>query len=229
MKLGPIYVITDTTMRPGSSHLSLVRAALSGGADTVQLRDKPAAHREPGPIERSPAAGSLSTRAFLAAVREAAALCRRAGVPLIVNDRTDVAWAADADGVHLGDGDLPLGLARALLGPRRILGASADTLEDVLARAAEGADYCGIGPVFPTSTKSDAGPVLGLDGLARIVAASPIPLVAIGGISLERLPDVAATRVHAAALVSAICAAEDPEAATRLAKEAWRRGGGRSS
>lgn len=222
MKLGPVYVITDTTLRPDVSHLSLVRAALAGGADVIQLRDK---LRTSGSLGHQPS--PLTTRALLATAREAAALCRRTGTTFLIDDRIDVAWAADADGVHLGDDDLPLAPARALLGPHRLLGASADGLDDVLARAAEGADYCGIGPVFPTMTKTDTGPVLGLEALARIAAAAPIPLVAIGGIGLAQIAEVAATGVHAVALVSAICGAADPEAATRRAREEWIRGGGR--
>ena len=201
---GPIYVVTDTTVQSRFSHLQLVRAALAGGADIIQLRMKEG-----------------STRSILEVARECSALCRRAHVPFLVNDRTDIAWAADADGVHLGDDDLPLSLARSLLGPHRILGASADNIEDVIARGREGADYCGIGPVFDTSTKTDAGPVLGIDNLARSVDGSPVPLVAIGGMTLERIAEVAATGVHAVALVSAICAADDPEAATRRARELW--------
>lgn len=219
MKIGPIYVITDATLRPGASHLTLVQAALAGGADVIQLRDKPRAASG-----SCPAAPPLTTRALLATAREAGGLCRRAGTTFLVDDRVDVAWAADADGVHLGDDDLPLTVARALLGPHRLIGASADGIDDILARAAEGADYCGIGPVFPTATKSDTGPVLGLDALTHIAAAAPIPLVAIGGIGLEQIAAVAATGVHAVALVSAIWGARDPEAAIRQAREEWTRG-----
>ncbi|MEZ4647240.1 MAG: thiamine phosphate synthase [Candidatus Eisenbacteria bacterium] len=219
MKLGPIYVITDTSVQSRYSHAELVAAALAGGADVVQLRMKFAATGESG--ARTASAVGPSTREIVDVARTCAALCRRVHVPFLVNDRVDVAWTVDADGVHLGDDDLPLPSARSLLGPHRILGASADSIGDVLARAREGADYCGVGPVFPTSTKSDTGPVLGLDGLAAVVAASPIPLVAIGGITLDRIHDVARTGVAAVAIVSAICAAESPESATREAKALW--------
>ncbi|MCA9755708.1 MAG: thiamine phosphate synthase [Candidatus Eisenbacteria bacterium] len=234
MKHGPIYVITDTTVQNRFTHAELTAAVLAGGAGVVQLRMKPAVGVAPAmsatpatsataaPPATTATAGAPATRELVDTARVCAALCRRARVPFLVNDRVDVAWAADADGVHLGDDDLPLQSARHLLGPHRILGASADSIDDVLARAREGADYCGIGPVFPTSTKTDTGPVLGLDGLAAVVAASPIPLVAIGGITLDRIADVARTGVAAVAIVSAICAADSPEAATREANGLWR-------
>ena len=226
MKLGPLYVIADTSVQSNFSPDTLVRAALAGGADVIQLRAKGWASSSAGwAAPESPmVTGSCgSTRALIEIARECGALCRRARVPFLVNDRVDIAWAADADGVHLGDDDMPLAPARALLGPHRILGASADNIEQILARVSEGADYCGIGPVFPTSTKRDAGPVLGLEELARAVKASPVPLVAIGGITMERIPEVAATGVYAIALVSAVCAADDPEDATRRARELWLR------
>lgn len=127
-----------------------------------------------------------------------------------MNDRVDVAWAADADGVHLGAGDLPAALARELLGPHRIIGCSGDNAEEALACGCLGADYVGIGPVFPTGSKADAGLLLGLDGLARAVRESRVPLIAIGGIAVDNLASVLETGVHGVAVLSAVCRSDDP-------------------
>ena len=195
-RIGRLHIITDTTLQSRFSHRELAQLALAGGAEVVQYRRK-----------------ESSTRVLLEEAVALRALCR-GRARLIINDRADVALLADADGVHLGDQDLPLPLARDLLGPLRILGGSADNAEEAMARAAEGADYCGIGPVFPTGSKKDTGPLLGLEGLARAVQQARIPLIAIGGITLENLPEVLATGVHGVAILSAVCCAQDPAAAT---------------
>jgi len=196
IRIGRLHILTDRSLQERWSHLELARAALEGGADTVQYRSK-----------------GGSTRSMILEAAEIRELCRRRGTPLIVNDRVDVAIAADADGVHLGDDDFPLTLARDLLGPHRILGGSSDDAEQAAQRRLDGADYAGIGPVFATASKRDTGPVLGLDGLARAVRASGIPLIAIGGIGPENLASVLATGVHGVAILGAICLADDPAAA----------------
>ncbi len=193
--IGRLHVLTDSELQSRWSHLDLARAALDGGADTIQYRRKHAATR------------LLLQEAI--ALRDA---CRRRRVPLVVNDRVDVALAADADGVHLGDDDLPISLARELLGPARMIGGSADNADEARARYGDGADYAGIGPVFATSSKGDTGPVLGLDGLARAVRAASLPLIAIGGINAENLAAVLATGVHGVAVLGAACLADDPAA-----------------
>lgn len=206
LRIGRLHIITDTSLQRRWSHLDLARMAVDGGAEAVQYR------RKDGP-----------TRLLLDEAIALAEACRRKGIPLIINDRADIAWAMGAAGVHLGDQDLPLSLARDLLGPRSILGGSADNAEEAVARAREGADYAGIGPIFPTSSKGDTGAVLGLDGLARAVRASEIPLIAIGGITPENLHEVLGTGVHGVAVLSAVCCAEDPAAAVARFREAFER------
>lgn len=197
MIIGRLHVITDTTLQGRFSALDLATYALAGGAEVIQYREK-----------RAPTRRALEEAASIADV------CRRRRAQFIVNDRADLAWAADATGVHLGDDDLPLALARRLLGPDRLLGASADCDTEVAQRTRAGADYVGIGPVFATSSKADTGPRLGLDGLRRAVAASRIPLIAIGGVDASNLASVLETGVHGAAVLSGVCCADDPEAAT---------------
>jgi thiamine-phosphate pyrophosphorylase len=193
--IGRLHVLTDSELQSRWSHLDLARAALDGGAETIQYR------RKHGP--------TLLMLNEAIALREA---CRRRKVPLVVNDRVDVALFADADGVHLGDKDLPIALARDLLGPGRIIGGSADHADEAGARRRDGADYAGIGPVFATTSKRDTGPVLGLTGLARAVQAAELPLIAIGGITAENLAEVLATGVHGVAVLGAVCLADDPTA-----------------
>jgi thiamine-phosphate pyrophosphorylase len=201
MRIGRLHVITDVKMQQHASHLELAQAAIEGGAEVVQLRDKEA-----------------SALALLDTALELAALCRRKRIHLIVNDRADIAWAADAHGVHLGNQDLPLSAARRLLGPDRILGASADNAEETARLAREGADYAGIGPIFSTTSKTDAGPVLGIEGLVKAVRASPIPLIAIGGITLSNLEEVVATGVHGVALLSAVSLSPNPASVVQKAR-----------
>lgn len=193
--IGRLHVLTDSELQTRWSPLDLTRAALDGGADTIQYR------RKRGP-----------TRLMLneaIALREA---CRRRQVPLVVNDRVDVALFSDADGVHLGDEDLPITLARDLLGPARVIGGSVVRADQIADRHRDGADYAGIGPVFATTSKPDAGPVVGLEGLAHAVRVAKVPLIAIGGITAENLPEVLATGVHGVAVLGAVCLADDPAA-----------------
>jgi thiamine-phosphate pyrophosphorylase len=156
-------------------------------------------------------------------VEEAAellAVCREAGVPFIVNDRIDVALAIGADGVHVGQDDMPAALARALIGGGMILGVSAGSVEEGRRALAEGADYVGASPVFSTPTKPDAPTPLGLEGLRRLAAALPIPVVAIGGIDARNAPDMLQGGAAGVAVVSAIVAAEDVEGAARALRAA---------
>jgi thiamine-phosphate pyrophosphorylase len=193
--IGRLHILTDSELQHRWSHVDLARAALDGGADTIQYRRKHGA-----------------TRLMLeeaVAIREA---CRRKKATLVVNDRVDVALFADADGVHLGNHDLPVPLARTLLGPARIIGASSELGDDTRVHRREGADYVGIGPIFATSSKPDAGPVVGLQGLARAVRETDLPLIAIGGITAENLAEVLATGVHGVAVLGAVCLADDPAA-----------------
>jgi thiamine-phosphate pyrophosphorylase len=209
-----VYVITHAGFR-GRSHEDVARAAVAGGATALQLRDKESAGR-----------------ALVATARRLVALANPAGVPVVVNDRVDVALAAGADGVHVGEDDLPVADARRLVGPERIVGASAGTVEEARRAEQEGADYLGVGPVFPTATKADAGEAIGLDGLRKIVAAVRVPVVGIGGITVENAAQVVLAGAAGVAVVSAVAGADDMVEATRRLRQAVdlalrARGGGR--
>lgn len=187
-----LCAITDATVHPARDHVAIARAALAGGADMIQLRDK---------------AGDL--RALLPQARAIQALCRSQGAVFIVNDRLDLALAAGADGVHVGQEDLPAGAARRLLPPGRILGVSTHSREQAEAARAAGADYIGFGPMFPTGTKNTGYAPRGLEALREIRAAVPLPILAIGGITLENVAEVIAAGATAPAVISAIVAAPD--------------------
>jgi thiamine-phosphate pyrophosphorylase len=192
------YLVTQENLSAGRSTESIVTDAIAGGIDAVQVREK----------DRS-AADQLRIARTL---REPTA---DAGVSLIVNDRVDVAVAADADGVHLGQGDLPLEAAREQLGDDAIIGQSVSTVEEATAAEAAGADYLGVGTVYETSSKDDAGAAIGFDRVEAIAGAVEIPFVGIGGVTSERAPDVAAAGADGVAVITAITRADDPAAATR--------------
>jgi thiamine-phosphate diphosphorylase len=149
--------------------------------------------------------------------------CDAIGALLIINDRVDIALAAGADGVHLGVDDLPVAAARRLLGPDAVIGYSPETDADRLAAERDGANYLGVGPVYVTSSKPDAGAAIGLDGLARVVRATALPVVGIGGITIERAADVLWTGAVGVAVVGAIWHALEPRAATAQLVEATAR------
>ena len=192
-----LYAVTDRAWVGRQTLPEQVEAALKGGATCVQLREK-----------------ELDGAAFLEEAKVLAALCRRYGVPLIINDNVEVALASGADGVHVGQDDLTVEQVRRLAGDRLIVGVSAHTVEQALAAQAGGADYLGVGAVFATATKSDAR-VLPRETLAKICRAVDIPVVAIGGIGEDNLLQLAGTGVDGAALVSAIFSAPDIEGQCR--------------
>jgi thiamine-phosphate pyrophosphorylase len=195
-----LYLVTDRVLSGSRGVVDTVAAAVAGGVTLVQVRS-------PG------AAG----RSFVEEARALKALLSPLGVPLIVNDRVDVALAADADGVHVGQGDIDPLAVRAMLGPGRIIGLSVGSPAEWQASAHQLAavDYIGTGPVFGTSTKTDAGAAIGCDGLAAVVAHSHLPVVAIGGIGPGNAAAVLSARPQGIAVVSAIMAAEDPGRAAR--------------
>ena len=205
-----LCLVTDRTLSGGRPLTEIVSEAVAGGVTMVQLREKEA-----------------STREFLDVAKALRGLTREKGATLLINDRLDVALAVDADGVHVGQDDLPAETARRLLGSERILGVTAGTAE--LARAAQraGADYIGCNAVFATPTKTDTGTPLGLQGLARLVAGSPLPVVAIGGIHADNAAEIAATGAVGIAVVSAIVGAEDPRAAARRLRDRFETARGR--
>ncbi len=193
-----LYVVTDAGLSRGRSHLAVIEAAIAGGATVVQYREKAAA-----------------TRQMIAEAQALRELTRRVGVPLIVNDRLDVALAIDADGVHVGQDDMPAALARRLIGPDKILGVSTANLAEAMQAVQDGADYLGVGPVLATPTKPDAAPPIGMDGLREICRHVPIPVVAIGGINATNAADAIAAGAQGIAVVSAVVAAEDVATAAR--------------
>jgi thiamine-phosphate pyrophosphorylase len=200
-----LYLVTDRGLSRGRTTGDIVRKAVAGGVTCVQLREK-----------------DCPTREFMAEARLLKAILRPAGIPLIINDRLDVALAVGADGIHLGQQDMDITDARCLAGPELIIGISAESLEDALQAEAQGADYIGISPVFATATKSDAAMPLGLDGIRRIRAAVRLPLVAIGGITADNAAAVIAAGANGVAVVSAIVAADSPQKAAAALKECLR-------
>ena len=197
-----LCVITDATLVPGRDHVAIAQAALSAGADMIQLRDK-----------------TSDLRTLLAQARAVQALCRSSGAVFIVNDRLDLALASDADGVHVGQDDLPVEAARRLLGPGRILGVSTHERNQAEEAQARGADYIGFGPMFRTGTKDTGYTPRGLNMLREIRAAVSLPILAIGGITLENVVEVIAAGATAPAVISAIVAAPDVAAATAAFRE----------
>lgn len=204
LRLG-LYVITDARPDLGRGHLEVAEAALEAGADAVQLRAKDVGGRE----------------MYELAVGLKELLGRRgSGTLFLVNDRVDVALAAGADGVHLGWDDLPPARARLLLGEEKVLGVSASSTAEALAALEAGADYLGAGPVYPTGTKADAGEPIGLEGLREITGRVDIPVVAIGGITVDRVREVLEAGASGVAVISAVIGADDMyEAVLRLRRE----------
>lgn len=193
-----LCVITDPELGHGLSHLEIARQAIEGGAPMIQLRDKLA-----GPGQLLPQA------------RQMARLCRDRGVRFIVNDRLDLALTVDADGVHLGQDDLPPKAARALLGAGKILGVSTHSLEQAIQAAEDGADYLGIGPIFPTATKSTGYEPIGCDAIRQLRSRIDLPLLAIGGITLSNVGDAVRAGAAGAAVISAIIGCRDIARATQ--------------
>ncbi len=199
-----LYLVTDRGLCGERSLEEIVVQAVQGGVACVQLREK-----------------DLSTRSFLEEATRIQALLASLKIPLIINDRVDVALAVGAEGVHVGQSDMPCELVRRLLGPSAILGLSVETWEDVERAQDQPVDYLGVSPIFETSTKTDTRGAWGLEGLARIRAYSRHPLVAIGGLNTSNLADVVRAGAEGIAVVSAICAAPDPRQAARRLSQSW--------
>jgi len=193
-----IVLVTDRGMAGKRSLTDIVASAVRGGVTCVQLREK-----------------SCSTRTFLDQARALKDILDGTGVALIINDRLDVALAVGADGVHLGQSDMPCTDARRLMGKDKIIGISAESIEDAIQAQSDGADYLGVSPVFATPTKTDTAQALGLEGLHDMRLAVDLPLVGIGGINSRNAAAVIENGADGVAVVSAIMAAADPEAASR--------------
>lgn len=192
-----LYAVTDRSWLNGETLYSQVEKALKGGATFMQLREK-----------------DLDEESFLKEAVEIKELCRKYGVPFVINDNVDIALSMDADGVHVGQSDMEALDVRAKLGPDKIIGVSAQTVEQALLAEKHGADYLGVGAVFHTGTKLDADDV-SFETLKAICQAVSIPVVAIGGITRDNLMELKGSDIAGVAVVSAIFAQKDIEAATR--------------
>ena len=195
--LSGLYVIIDTRALKGRSHVEAATQAIRGGAKVIQLRDK-----------------LLSKKELLPIAQELKNLCSAHNVPFIINDYLDLVLAVDADGLHLGQDDLPIKVARKLLPIDKILGISITTVDQAITAEAEEADYIAVGSMYPTTSKETAK-VVGLDRLRQIRQAVILPLVAIGGITKDNIDEVITAGANSVAIISAILQAEDIEAATR--------------
>ncbi len=202
-----LYVLTDRGRARGRSDEQIVAAALDGGATAIQLRGK-----------------DLTGAALVRVGRRLRELTRAASALLIINDRVDVALAVEADGVHVGQDDIPARDARRLVGPDRLLGVSARTVDEAVRAVRDGADYIGFGPVFPTVTKEDAGAPSGVEELQRACRAVAIPVVAIGGITPSNAGAILAAGAVGVAVISAVVSAPDSALATRVLHRAVRDG-----
>ena len=192
-----LYAVTDRHWLNGRTLYSQVEEALKGGATFIQLREK-----------------ELDEEHFLEEAKEIKELCRRYQVPFVINDNVEIALAVDADGVHVGQSDMEAGDVRAKLGPDKMIGVSAQTVEQAVMAEQNGADYLGVGAVFPTGSKADALEV-SHDTLKAICKAVKIPVIAIGGISKENILELSGSGVCGMAVISAIFAKDDIEEAAR--------------
>lgn len=197
-----LYLVTDRELAGDRPILEIVKAAVQGGVTCVQLREK-----------------DCSTLDFIDQALAIKNFLKARGVPLIINDRVDVALAIEADGVHLGQTDMPLNIAQKIIGDSMIIGISAESLEDAVEAEKGGADYLGVSPIYATPTKTDTAPPLGLDGLRMIRAAVRLPLVGIGGLNRDNSAAVIENGGDGVAVVSAIVAADDPAAAAANIKQ----------
>lgn len=193
-----LYLVTDRFLAGGRSLEHIVREGIDGGVTVVQLREK-----------------NARTRHFLDQALRFKRVTSESGIPLIINDRLDIAMACEAEGVHLGQEDMSCRLARRIAGKDMIIGVSVSTLDEALAAETEGADYLGVGPLFATLTKADALAPTGLDILSEIRRAVYIPLVGIGGITPGNVGSVIRSGADGAAVVSAVVSHPDPESAAR--------------
>ncbi|WP_045383243.1 thiamine phosphate synthase [Vibrio campbellii] len=191
-----LYLVTDDQQDLATLKRVVIKA-VEGGVTMVQVREK---HGD--------------VRAFIERAQAVKDILKDTDVPLIINDRVDVALAVDADGVHLGQSDMPATIARELIGPNKILGLSIENEEQLTEADSLPIDYIGLSAIFATPTKTNTKKHWGIDGLKMALETTSLPIVAIGGINESNIPQLSATGVHGLALVSAICHAEDPKAAS---------------
>ncbi|MBQ7257668.1 MAG: thiamine phosphate synthase [Abditibacteriota bacterium] len=196
-ELKGLYVITDETLIEGRKHKTIAEKALKAGAKIIQLRDK-----------------YCSDLYFFKTARRIKELCDKYNGIFIINDRIHIAMAVDADGVNIGQNDLPLPQVRKLLGPDKIIGVTCKSVDDAVLAEKQGADYLGVGPIFSTQTKLDAGAVIGPDFIKELKENVGIPIAAIGGINERNIDSVVKTGADMICVISAVVCAEDPEQAT---------------
>lgn len=196
-----LYLVTDSSGREEKEFLKTVEEALLGGVTLLQLREK-----------------DKSAREYMALARKVKEISDRFGVPLLIDDRVDVAAAVDAAGVHVGQSDIPVAAARRILGPDKIVGATAKTVEQALEAWEQGADYLGVGAIYPTTTKVKTV-LTSVETLKEICCAVPIPVNAIGGLNAGNMGVLQGTGAAGICVVSAIMKAEDPRETARVLKE----------
>ena len=198
-----LYLVTDHRNKTDEEFLNIIEEAIKGGTSIVQLREKTA-----------------STKDFYQLALKVKEITTRYDVPLLINDRIDIALAVDSEGVHLGQDDMPADIARKIIGDDKILGVSASTVEEAIKAQIDGADYIGSGAVFPTATKDDADSV-SKEELKSIVDSIDIPVVAIGGITIENASELKDTGIAGFSVVSAIMSADDPKEASQKLREIY--------
>lgn len=198
-----VYLVTDRRNKTDEEFLNIIEEAIKGGTTVVQLREKTA-----------------STKEFYDLALRVKEITSRYGVPLLINDRIDIALAVDSEGVHIGQDDMPADIAREIIGEDKILGVSASTVEEAKKAEKDSADYIGSGAVFPTATKDDADSVSKKE-LKEIVDSIDIPVVAIGGIVVENASTLKDSGIAGFSVVSAIMSAEDPKEASKKLKEIY--------
>jgi thiamine-phosphate pyrophosphorylase len=205
-RIGRVHVLTDEVLQQRFSHLDLARLAAQGGADVVQYREK--RHRV--------------TRHLVQTARAMQEILRSTTprAHLVVNDRADVALAAQVGGLHLGRDDLEAEVARRIVGASVLLGGTANSVAEARQRFTQGFDYLGVGPIYGTTSKAKPAPPLGLEALSIIATESPVPVIAIGSITPERVPEVLQAGAHGIAVLSGVCCARDPLAAVARYREA---------
>lgn len=201
-----VYLVTDRVILGSRDLLKAVEDAIIGGASLIQLREK-----------------DISSRDFYNLAVKMKELVNSHGVPLIINDRLDIALAVNADGLHIGQDDMPLKIARQILGPEKIIGYSVSSQEEALFGEKNGADYLGAGPVYVTGSKADAGLPIGLTSLKAIKERVSIPVVAIGGVGISNISEVKQTGVDGVSVISAILGSQDITEAARGIANLWKR------
>jgi thiamine-phosphate pyrophosphorylase len=207
-RLNGLHIVTDALLAPGRGHIDIALATVEAGAPVLQMRDK-----------------TISDGEFYRVAQALRQITVGTGTLFVVNDRVDIALAVGADGIHVGQTDMPAKVTRGLIGSQCLLGVSASSIDEAVLAYRNGADYVGFGPIFSTATKADAAAPTGIDQLRELKSIIDTPIVAIGGINEANIGLVASAGANGAAVVSAVVCAEDMRSATRRLSELFRTGG----